>query len=87
MRYCVGSKSGPKIDFSQSSSRRSSVPPIMTTAAMATPTWLPMPPSTTMARIVAASMKLKDSRLTKPCRAREERAGKAAEQRARWRRR
>ncbi len=61
MRYCVGSKSAPKILFSHSSSRRSSVPPIMTMAAMATPIWLPMPPSTTMATMMALSMKLKDS--------------------------
>ncbi len=31
--------------------------------------WLPMPPSTTMARMVADSMKLNDSGDTKPCRA------------------
>ena len=37
------------------------MPPIMTMAAMTTPIWLPMPPSTTMARMVADSMKVKDS--------------------------
>ena len=41
----------------------------MTTAAMATPIWLPMPPSTTMARIIADSMKVKLSGEMKPCRA------------------
>src|SRR5690606_8422392 len=35
IRYCVGSKSAPKICFNQSSSRRSSVPPIIAIAAMA----------------------------------------------------
>ena len=82
MRYWRGSKSGPKIDFSQSSSRSNSMPPIMTTAAMATPIWLPMPPSTTMARIVAQFHELKDRGLTKPWPRAEERAGEAAEQRA-----
>ncbi len=33
---------------------------------MATPTWLPSPPSTTMARISALSMKVKLSGVTKP---------------------
>ena len=46
-----------------------SVPPIMTTAAMATPIWLPMPPSTTMATITADSMKVKLSGEMKPWRA------------------
>ena len=59
MRYWVGSKSLPKIAFSTSSSRISSVPPIMMMAAMATPIWLPMPPSTTIATITANSMKVK----------------------------
>ncbi len=45
------------------------MPPIMTTAAMATPIWLPMPPSTTMARIIADSMKVKHSGEMKPWRA------------------
>ena len=45
------------------------MPPIMTTAAMATPIWLPMPPSTTMARMIADSMKVKLSGVTKPWRA------------------
>ena len=46
-----------------------SVPPIMTTAATATPIWLPMPPSTTMATITADSMKVKLSGEMKPWRA------------------
>src|SRR5262249_13861150 len=37
-------------------------------AASTTPIWLPMPPSTTIARIVADSMKVKLSGLMKPCR-------------------
>ncbi len=37
-------------------------------AASTTPSWLPMPPSTTIARIVADSMKVKLSGLMKPCR-------------------
>ena len=68
MRYWVGSKSSPKIAFIQSSSRMSSGTPIITAAAMATPSCEPMPPSTTMARIVADSMKVKLSGLTNPCR-------------------
>ena len=48
--------------------RRSSGPPTIATAAIATPTWLPMPPSTTMARMMALSRKLKLSGLTKPWR-------------------
>src|SRR3979411_1297004 len=66
MRYCVGSKSGPNTALRTSSSRKSSVPPITTMAAIATPTWLPRPPSTTMARIVADSRKVKDSGEMKP---------------------
>ena len=68
MRYCVGSKSSPKIRFIQSSSRMSSGAPIITAAAIATPSCEPMPPSTTMARMVADSMKVKLSGLTKPWR-------------------
>ncbi len=45
-----------------------SVPPIMTMAAIATPIWLPMPPSTTIDRMVADSRKVKDSGEMKPCR-------------------
>src|SRR5689334_18633913 len=37
-------------------------------AASTTPNWLPMPPSTTIARIVADSMNVKLSGLIKPCR-------------------
>ncbi len=48
--------------------RRASKPPTMTIAAMATPSWLPMPPSTTMARMIADSMKVKLSGLMKPWR-------------------
>ena len=59
-----------------------SVPPIMTTAAMATPIWLPMPPSTTMARISADSVKLTDSGLMKPWRAAKNAPAMPAEQRA-----
>ncbi len=66
MRYWVGSKVGPKICLRKSSSRMISVPPIIAMAAIATPIWLPMPPSTTIARISADSMKAKDSGLMKP---------------------
>ncbi len=45
-----------------------SVPPIMMTAAMATPIWLPMPPSTTIDRITANSMNVNVSGEMKPCR-------------------
>ena len=45
------------------------MPPIIAMAAMATPIWLPMPPRTTIARIIALSMKVKDFGLMKPCRA------------------
>src|SRR6185437_7383259 len=69
MRYLVGSKSAPKISLRKSRSRMISVPPIIATAAMATPTWLPMPPSTTMERIVADSMNVNDSGEMNPCRA------------------
>src|SRR5262249_29577304 len=69
MRYWVGSKSGPKMPFRKSRSRRISVPPIMITAPLATPMVLPMPPSTTMASTVADSMKVKDSGEMKPWRA------------------
>ena len=37
-------------------------------AASTTPIWLPIPPSTTIARIVADSMNVKLSGLIKPCR-------------------
>ena len=41
-----------------------------------------MPPSTTMARISADSLKVKDSGLMKPCRVAKNDAGEAAEHRA-----
>src|SRR5215468_1459815 len=69
MRYWVGSKSLPNIALRKSSSRMISVPPIMMTAAIATPIRLPMPPSTTMATITADSMKVKLSGEMNPCRA------------------
>src|SRR5260370_1654578 len=55
MRYWVGSKSLPNTCLSTSSSRSASVPPIMATAAIATPICLPNPPSTTKERILADS--------------------------------
>ena len=45
------------------------MPPIITIAAIAMPASDPMPPSTTMARMIADSRKTKDSGLTKPWRA------------------
>ena len=45
------------------------MPPIMTIAAMAMPVSEPMPPRTTIARMIADSRKTKDSGLTKPWRA------------------
>ncbi|MNS61556.1 hypothetical protein D3C71_2166680 [compost metagenome] len=39
---------------------------IITTAARITPSCEPMPPSTTMARMIADSMKVKDSGVTRP---------------------
>src|SRR5258706_8885738 len=69
MRYWVGSKLLPNTAFRKSSSRMISVPPIMMTAAIATPIRLPMPPSTTMATITADSMKVKLSGEMNPCRA------------------
>jgi len=59
-----------------------SVPPIMTMAAMATPSMLPMPPSTTMATMVADSRKVKDSGEMNPCRAAKNDPAKPAKHRA-----
>ena len=42
--------------------------PISTTAATTTPIWLPMPPSTTIARMIADSRNVKLSGLMNPCR-------------------
>src|SRR5215468_6981436 len=69
IRYWVGSKLLPNTTLRKSSSRMISVPPIMITAAIATPSRLPMPPSTTMATITADSMKVKLSGEMNPCRA------------------
>ena len=44
------------------------MPPIITTEAMTTPSCEPRPPSTTMARMIADSMKVKLSGEMKPCR-------------------
>ena len=55
------------------------MPPIMAMAAMATPIWLPMPPSTTMASTTALSMNVKDFGADEALARREERAGEAAE--------
>src|SRR5260370_2807979 len=54
MRYC-------------SRPRNSSKPPIMVSAASATPSCEPIPPSTTIASTSANSWKVKDSGLIKPC--------------------
>ena len=78
----AGSKSSPKIDFIQSSSRSSSMPPITTTAATATPTSEPMPPSTTIARIVADFEELERAGADVALARAEERACKPTEQRA-----
>src|SRR6185312_1666403 len=51
-----------------SSPRNSSKPPIMASAARATPSCEPMPPSTTIASTSADSWKVKDSGLMNPCR-------------------
>src|SRR5208282_437280 len=67
MRYCVGSKSGPKIALRKVSSRNSSEEPTIKAAAMATPSCEPAPPSTTMARMVALSVKVKLDGETTPC--------------------
>src|SRR4051812_18431956 len=67
-RYSFGSKPSPKMRFRKSRLRRSSGAPISATAAMATPNWEPIPPSTTMARMIADSRKLKLSGEMKPCR-------------------
>ena len=48
-------------------------------AASTTPIWLPMPPSTTMARMMALSMKVKLSGADEALAGGEERAGEAAE--------
>ena len=61
------------------SSRNDSGKPISTIAASTTPIWLPMPPSTTIARMIADSMKVKLSGLMKPWRVAKKRAGEAAE--------
>src|SRR6202521_251141 len=78
MRYWVGSKVGPKICLRKSSSRMISVPPIITIAAMATPIWLPMPPNTTIDRMVADSRNVKDSGEMNPCRAAKNEPAKPA---------
>src|SRR6185503_7823364 len=78
MRYWVGSKVEPKISLRKSMSRMISVPPIMGMAAMATPIWLPMPPSTTIDRIVADSRNVNDSGEMKPCRAAKNEPAKPA---------
>ena len=78
MRYWVGSKSLPNTSLRKSSSRMISVPPIMMTAAIATPSRLPMPPSTTMATITADSMKVKLSGEMNPCRAAKNEPAKPA---------
>ena len=54
----------------------------MTMAAIATPIWLPMPPSTTIARMMADSMKVKISGLMKPWRVAKKVPAKPAEHRA-----
>src|SRR5690606_14135966 len=69
----------PKISMRYSlNSRASSGSRIITTAARMTPNWDPMPPSTTMARMMADSMKLKDSGLTRPWRAANRQPAKPA---------
>ena len=55
------------------------MPPTRTTAAIATPNCEPMPPSTTMARMIADSRKLKLSGADEALPHGEERAGEAAE--------
>src|SRR5690606_31024954 len=60
----------PKINMRYSANSRAiSGTTVSTMAARMTPTCDPMPPSTTMARISADSMKVKDSGLTSPWRA------------------
>src|SRR5579883_332510 len=60
----------PKASMRKSArSRPSSGMQTRTRAARTTPVWLPMPPSTTIARMIADWMKLKLSGLMKPCRA------------------
>src|SRR5690606_14053891 len=56
----------PKISMRYSLNPRISCNSTMTTAAKMMPSCEPMPPSTTMARIIADSMKLKDSGVTSP---------------------
>src|SRR5690606_37340508 len=59
----------PKISMRYSLNSRISCSITMTTAAKMMPSCEPMPPSTTMARIIADSMKVKDSGVTSPWRA------------------
>jgi hypothetical protein len=56
-----------------------SMQPSMAIAATPTPIWLPMPPSTTMARMIAISMKREALRADEALAGGEERAGEAAE--------
>ncbi|MCY1529687.1 hypothetical protein D9M68_648470 [compost metagenome] len=49
-------------------------------AARMIPSCEPMPPSTTMARMIADSMKVKDCGLTRPCRAAKKLPAKPAKQ-------
>ena len=55
-----------------------SVPPIMTTAAIATPIWLPMPPSTTIGKNCCGLRNVNESGEMKPCRAAKNEPAKPA---------
>ena len=60
-------KPNTSIRYSENS-RKASGSKIIAAAANTTPTWLPMPPSTTIDRMIADSMKVKLSGLIKPFR-------------------
>src|SRR5690606_2510830 len=66
----INTITNPNINMRYSANSRAiSGTTVRTMAANMTPTCDPMPPSTTMASIRADSMKVKDSGLTRPCRA------------------
>src|SRR5271163_444081 len=65
----IATIAAPKISMRNSAKARPNSGKVTSRiAASTTPIWLPMPPSTTIARIVADSIKVKLSGLMKPCR-------------------
>ena len=82
MRYWIGSSPCRQNSLQEVQLAEQLDAPIIAMAAMATPICEPMPPSTTMARMIADSMKTKDSGRDEALPRGEEAAGEAAEHRA-----